>query len=46
MIEMNLNKHTEQHPACQRPKKVTKDLIEKNVINGYEMTPMVVKVAS
>ena len=42
MIQINLNRH-EQHPACQRPEKMTKDLIEKN---GYEMTPMVVKVPS
>jgi len=43
---MNLNRHAEQHPARQRSEKITKDLVEKKVINGYEMTPMVVKVTS
>jgi hypothetical protein len=43
---MTLNSHAEQQPASQRPEKMTKDLVEKKVINGYEMTPMVAKVTS
>jgi hypothetical protein len=44
VIQMTLNRHAEQHPARQRLEKNDKD--EKKVINGYEMTPMVVKATS